>query len=63
MESLSFIMLAAAGREMNKVLLDAQGLMRMNVENSQYYMSEQGASGFTEAELKMANKFKRRVII
>lgn len=63
MENLSFIMLSAAGREMNKVLLDAQGLMRMNVENSQYFMSKGGESGFTDKELQMAAKYKRRNIV
>ena len=62
-ENLSFIMLSAASREMNRVLLDAQGLMRMNVENSQYFMAKQGESGFTDRELKMASKYKRRSII
>lgn len=62
-ENISFIMLSAASREMNRVLLDAQGLMRMNVENSQYFMSKQGESGFTDKELKMASKYKRRSII
>jgi hypothetical protein len=63
MENLSYIVLSAAGREMNKVLLDAQGLMRMTVENSQYYMSRSGAGGYTEEELKMASRYKRRVIV
>jgi hypothetical protein len=63
MENLSYIILSAAGREMNKVLLDAQGLMRMTVENSQYYMSKSGAGGYTDEELKMASRYKRRVIV
>ena len=62
-EKLSHIMLAASSREMNKVLLDAQGLMRMNVENSQYYMAGMGESGFTDRELRMASKYKRRAIV
>lgn len=61
-ENLGYIMLSASSRDMNKVLLDAQGLARMNVENSQYFMSEKGQSGFTDAELKMASKYKRRNI-
>lgn len=61
-ENLSYIMLSASSREMNKVLLDAQGLMRMNVENSQYFMSGMGENGFTEKELKTASKYKRRVL-
>lgn len=63
MKNLSFIMLSAASREMNRVLLDAQGLMRMNVENSQYFMAKQGESGFTDRELNTAIKYKRRVIV
>lgn len=61
-ENLSFMMLSAASREMNRVLLDAQGLMRLDVENSQYYMANLGEVGFTEKELKTASKYKRRVI-
>lgn len=61
-ESLGYIMLAAASRDMNKVLLDAQGLARMNVENSQFFMSNKGDYGFTDQELKLASKYKRRVI-
>lgn len=63
LENLGFIMLSAAAREMNRVLLDAQGLMRMNVENSQYFMAKQGETGFSDRELKMASKYKRRSII
>lgn len=61
-EDLSFVLYSAAAREMNKVLIDAQGLSRLDVENSEYHMANFGYSTFTQDELRMASRSKRRVI-
>lgn len=57
--ALEEVIYSAATREMNKVLLDAQGLSELTVEGSKYVFAEGGLSGFTDHEMKFAKRFKR----
>jgi hypothetical protein len=60
--SLERVILFAAAREMSKVLIDAQGLDRLKVEGTEYFFEHAGAGGFTDAEMKSLQRYKRRVI-
>jgi len=56
------VLFTASAREMSKFLADAQGLERLNVEGTDYVFGNKGESGFTEQELKMISRLKRRIV-
>jgi hypothetical protein len=60
--ALERVILFAAAREMSRVLIDAQGLERLKVEGTEYFFEQAGAGGFTDAEMKSLQRYKRRVI-
>jgi hypothetical protein len=60
--ALERVLYAAAAREINKLLIDAQGLSELSVEGTDYVMANEGAVGFTEEEKKYARSFKRFII-
>lgn len=61
-QNLERIVYSAATREMSKLLIDAQGIWELDVEGTDYKFSNMGKDGFTEEELRMASRYKRRVI-
>jgi hypothetical protein len=61
-QALERVVLFASAREMSKVLIDAQGLGRLDVEGTKYFFEANGAGGFTTAEMKSVERYKRRVI-
>ena len=60
--ALERVVLFASAREMSKILIDAQGLERLKVEGTEYFFEQAGAGGFSDAEIKSLQRYKRRVI-
>jgi len=59
-QQLEALMLRVTAREMSQILADAQGMQRLKAEGVDMTFANNGASGFSEEDLRWVRRYRRR---